>query len=225
MAESQRQKQNGPRKPSPPAKDRERHKPQRDSQRDPRVPAAIERVENVSAIQLARGDQIERSRKQSYPRRAADGMKYEIACGDAWLEQRKKQTEGQRRAEVHDGSDFGAGDYFGVRHAERERRNRENESDKRAGDANIEQRAARGNRRADSDERAERADQRRRGNEVRIARIDAVCTAREKVAEFMREQDAEQRECEWNAGGEEAGMSEQFYIERKKYIEVGISAL
>jgi hypothetical protein len=72
---------------------------------------------------------------------------------------------------------------------------------------------------------AKRADQRGRGDEIGIARVDAVGAASEVVAQFVREQNPEQRKGEWDSGREEAGVAEQFHVQREKLVEVGILAL
>src|SRR4029077_18300245 len=82
-------------------------------------------------------------------------------------------------------------------------------SDHRSGEAHIEQGAARGDWRADADERAERAEQSWGGDEVGITDVDVVEPASKIMTEFMREQDAEQRKRKRDAQQQQARMRER----------------
>src|ERR1700683_3317440 len=151
-------------------------------------------------------------------------MQHQIARRDAGPEQSQQQAQRERRAEMHYRSSRRTGDHFRVRHAIGQRRNRETKSYEGTRNAHVEKSAARGDRRANAYECAERADQRGRRNEIRIAGVNAVSAAGEKVTQLVREQDAQQRECEWNSRRKETGMAEQLQIQRKKIVEVGIAA-
>jgi len=76
--------------------------------------------------------------------------------------------------------------------AEDERGNGDQEANERAGSADVEKGTGGANGRTDEDERAERADQRGERNEERIAGMNVVMATREKVAEFVSEQNREQ---------------------------------
>ncbi len=91
----------------------------------------------------------------------------------------------------------------------RHRRSRQRKSHHRPREADVKQRAPRRNRRANSNERAERAEESRRGNEIRIAHVDAVDPAREIVPHFVRHQDRQQRERKRHAQREQLRMLER----------------
>ena len=76
---------------------------------------------------------------------------------------------------------------------------RNDEAGQRSGDPDIEQHALGIDGGADADEGAEGADERRRGQEIRQAGVHAVVHAGEVVAEFVRQQDGQQRERERQA--------------------------
>src|SRR5690242_7989295 len=87
-----------------------------------------------------------------------------------------------------------AGYYFRRGNSVRHGRKRENKSRHWTREPHIEECLARRDWRTDSNHRAESSKQRRRGNEIRIAHIDAVDFARHVVPHFVREQNDEQRE-------------------------------
>ena len=83
-----------------------------------------------------------------------------------------------------------------------ERGNSYEEAHEWSGGANVKERASVANRGTDEDEGAERADQRGERNEERIAGMNVVVAAGEKMAEFVGEQDGQERQGEGESGGE-----------------------
>ena len=90
--------------------------------------------------------------------------------------------------------------------AENQRGDGDDETDQRADGADVKQCASGADGRAHQNESAERADQRGKGNEERIAGVNVVMAAGEKMAEFMSQQNSEQREGEGQAGEQRGGM-------------------
>lgn len=88
----------------------------------------------------------------------------------------------------------------------KEHRQRDHESGDGAGDADIEQRRARTNGRLDADQRAEGADERRGGYEVGKRGVNAVPPGDDEMSELVREQDAEQRQREWQPHQQARGI-------------------
>lgn len=87
-----------------------------------------------------------------------------------------------------------------------QRGNSKNEAYERARSADVEERTIGADRRANEDESAEGADQRRKGNEERITRANVMMAASEEVTQFMSEQNEEQREGERKTCGEGEGV-------------------
>ena len=166
--------------------------------------ALTDGAKDVAAVELRGGKKIERGGEQSHPGGAADGMKEE-ACGvRAMMKNRREEMEDERRAkdDLVFGGDGEAGDKLGVDDTVHERWNGDQEPDERAGRANVKERARGANGRTNEDEGAERADQRREGNEERIAGMNVVVAAGEKMAEFVSEQNGQERQRERQSGGE-----------------------
>ena len=69
----------GPQDPSPPIKQAERNQEQRNGQRNFSVILAGHGIQDVPAIQLSAGKQVQRRREQSDPRRAPHGMQQQIS--------------------------------------------------------------------------------------------------------------------------------------------------
>ena len=70
----------------------------------------------------------------------------------------------------------------------------------------------------DADERAERADERGRGNEVRIADVDAVDFAGDVVPHFIGEENTQQRERERDAGAATRMSSGAIIVANKSWF-------
>ena len=166
--------------------------------------ALAERAKNVAAIELRGGKKIERSGEEPDPGSAADRMQEKIAGVRAVTKQRREKLKQEWSAEDEFvvGGDGQAGYEFGVQDAVDERGDRDEEADERTGGADVEERAVGANGRTDEDEGAQRADERGKRNEERIAGADVMMAAGEEVAEFVGEKNGEQRECEGQAGGE-----------------------
>ena len=162
----------------------------------------------MAAIELADGQQIQRGGEQSYPRCAADGVKKQVGSEGVRLEdgggepQRKRNTEDHVRVIVVTESRHNPR----MQNAVGERRKSKQESDERTGCTDIEQRSGGTNRRANQDERAERSDQRGRGNEKRVGRMDVMVSAGEVVAKLVRKENRKQCEREGNAGEKKGRM-------------------
>lgn len=115
------------------------------------------------------------------------------------------QETKQKRSAV---DDFGvggvgeAGNEFGMEDAVEESGNGEDETDERAGSADIKQGAVSEDGGADQDESAERAVQIGERNEKGIGSANMVVAAGEKMAEFVGEENKEKSKCEREACGE-----------------------
>jgi hypothetical protein len=113
-----------------------------------------------------------------------------------------------------------AGHDFGMQDAEEERGHGDDEADERAGGADVKERSARADRRANHDEGAESADQRWKRNEIGIGGMDVVMAAGEVMAKFVDEEDGEERQRERQA----TDQCEWMFVEQRecvqKFIEV-----
>src|SRR5262245_17383766 len=58
-----------------------------------------ERINNMPAIQLANGQEIQGSSENSHPSRASDGMQVDIGAGDSWKIKMFEETQQQGRSE------------------------------------------------------------------------------------------------------------------------------
>ena len=94
-----------------------------------------------------------------------------------------------------------AGNKFRVQDAEDERRDGNDETDQGAGSADVKERAGGANRRANQNEGAEGADQCGKRDEKGIAGVDVMVAASEEMAEFVGQQDQEQRQGERQTAG------------------------
>src|SRR6266481_3632581 len=109
------------------------------------------------------------------------------------MKNRREKMEDERGAE----NDFvfgghgEAGNKLGVHDAIDQRGNSDQEADERPRSVDVKERACSANGRTDEDERAERADQRGKGNEKRIAGMNMVVAAGEKMSEFVGEENRE----------------------------------
>lgn len=107
---------------------------------------------------------------------------------------------------------------------EYERRNGKDKADEGAGGADVEESARGANGGAHEDERAKSADERREGNEERIAGVDAVVAAGEKMAELMGQENGQESGREGQAGEKgygifvEQGESAEEFVERDGLI-------
>src|SRR5260370_3661585 len=166
--------------------------------------ALADGAEDVATVELRGGKQVERSGEQAYPGGAADGMKEEVCGVSAMVKNRREKMQDERSAE----DDLvirwrgEAGDKLGVDDAVDQRGNGDEEADKRSGRADVEQCACGANGRTDEDEGAKRADQRWEGNKERIAGVNVVVAASEKMGEFVSEENRKQCKRERESGGQ-----------------------
>ena len=166
--------------------------------------AGAERTQNVAAVKLGHGQEIERSSEKPDPGGAANRMKQEGARGDAGMQPGSEETQQKWSAEgqVDVSRVVKTRNNPGVENSVGKRGNRQNESHKRTGSAHVKECASGANRGTNQNECAERAHERRKGNKKRVARTDVMMTAGEEMAEFMGEQNGEQGEGEGQAGSE-----------------------
>ncbi len=167
-----------------------------------------DRAENVASIQLARGEEIKRGGEEADPCGPADGVQQESGWRRARMKQAGEKTQQERSAE--DDVDVRGVRYTGddpsMEDAIDERGDGEDKTDKRAGGADIKKGTVRTNGRAHKDKSAKSADERREGNEKRIAGANVVVAASEKVTELMGEKNGEQSDSEREAREQSGGI-------------------
>jgi len=171
--------------------------------------ARTEGTKNVTAIELTRGQEIERSGEEPDPSGAAYRMEEETSGVDAGMKDCCKETQDERNAE----DDVGVSgvrksrDNFGVKNSIQECGNSENEADERARRADIEQGARGPDWGADEDERSKSANKCGSGNEKRITGANMVMAASEKMAQLMRQEDRHECQGEREAAQEASRMA------------------
>ena len=161
--------------------------------------------DQVSAIELTAGKQIQGGCQHSSPARQRNRMKViVIERRAAVMQQKMSKVEDQREAELQ----------IRVREAHDGTRHREpgkhggygdHESCDRSGDADIEERGARADEAAYADEGAEGSNQSGRGNKERKSCADTVVTAEKVVSQFVREQNSHDCQREWNSEQKQPG--------------------
>ena len=185
--------------------------------------ARADGTEDMATVQLAHGEQVQGSHEQTDPCGAADGRKEQRAGVHAGVQEGVKKSQQQRHAE----GDVGVIEICETRHEFRmndsveKGRNSEDEAHKRSRSAYIKEGAVGANGGADQDESAERANERRKGKEVRIAGADVMMSAGEEVAEFVSKKNGEQREREGEACKESGRMLVKEFICVGKLVERG----
>ena len=164
--------------------------------------ATIHGAEDVPSIELSGRQKIERGGEKADPRSTADGIQQEHVGVDAGMNYGSKKTQQQGSAENYVGMSGvdDAGNDFGMQDAEKKRRNGKDKTDERAGSAHVEERACRANGGTDHDESAEGSDERRKGNEERVAGMNMMMAASEKMAELVREKNRQEGSREGHAG-------------------------
>ena len=182
-------------------------------------------AENVAAIELSGRKKIERGGEEADPRGAADGVDKQMAGGKAGMKNGSEEMQNERAAEDDGGGRVNVGDDFGMHHAVDQRGNSEDEADERAAGTDVEQRAIGTNGRAHQDERAEGANERREGNEERVAGVNVVMAAGEKMAKFVREKDGKQCEREGKSGKKRSGMFIKKCVRVKQFVNGAGAAL
>jgi len=199
----------GPEVPTfPEGKDSEYHKTSGKEEGGIPVCARVERAKNVAAIELGDGDEVQGGEKKTNPSGAADGRQEKSVRGDARVEDGVQETKQKRSAvdEFGVGGVGEAGNELGMEDAVEESGNGEDETDERAGSADIKQGAVGEDGGANQDEGAEGAVQVWEGNEKRVGGANMVVTAGEEMAEFMGEENKEKSKCERETGGEAEGV-------------------
>src|SRR2546423_2310845 len=131
-------------------------------------------------------------------------MKQERAGGNAGMQPGRKETQQKRSAEgqVDVSRVVKAGNDSRMECAVGQCGNRQKESHKRTGGAYVKQGPSGANRRTNQNKCAERAHQRREGNEKRIAGADVMITAGGEKAERIGQQEGEEREGSRNGRGQ-----------------------
>jgi hypothetical protein len=172
------------------------------------VEAGADRTENVSAVELGGGKKIERGGEETDPGGAPDGMNQKSGGRDAGMEQGREETKQQRHAE-NEISLRNVGkiwDDFCVENAIGKSGNRQKKTRERTGSADIKESASGADRGPNENESAERADERREGNEKRIGGANMMVAAGKEMAELVSEKNREQSDSEGDSRGEAGGM-------------------
>ena len=149
------------------------------------------------------------------------GCNNRLACGNAGAQPRFEQPLDERLSEHRSEIGSSGGNHFRVHDGDGQGGHGDHETDQRAGQRHIEKRSAVNDRRADADERAQRADQRGSGHKERIRRANVVVAAGEEMAELVRQQNAEQRAGERNARQEQPRLAKRPEISGIKFVERG----
>ena len=141
--------------------------------------ARTDGAHNVASIELTDGKEVERSGEKSDPRRAAHRMQQQVTDTGIGMYDRGDEIKNQRSSEnyIRTRIDGEGGNYFGVQDAIEERGQRHDESDERAGGADIEESARGADGRANENECAESADERRARNKEGIRGANVMMTA------------------------------------------------
>lgn len=174
-------------------------------------------AEDVTAVELSGGEEIEGSSEKTDPCGAADRVKQERARSLAGTKESREEMEQQGSAK----NDFGvgwicdAGYDLGVEETKDERGNGKDKTDQRAGGADVEESASGANGRTHEDEGAKSTDERREGNEERIAGVDAMMAAGEKMAELMGQENGQESGREGKAGKKGYGI----FVEQRESAE------
>ena len=110
--------------------------------------ARTERAEDMAAVELRCGEQIERCREESDPGGATDGMEENICDRCVRIEERGESVKDQGRAEngAHVVRISESGYNFCVKDTEQKSGDRDDKADEGAGCADIEERAPGSNR-------------------------------------------------------------------------------
>ena len=157
------------------------------------VDTRVDGAEDVTTVQLAGGEEIERSGEETDPGGAANWVEKEEVRIDAWMEEGVEEPEKKRNAEddgVLVGIGMGdSGDKAGVKDAVEKGGDGKDEADQWARRANVKESAGGANGRAHENEGAECADEGWKGNEERVAGANVMVTAGEVMTEFVGEKD------------------------------------
>ena len=199
----------------------------RNEKRGEAMQARANGTKHMAAVQLAHREQVHGSHEQTDPCGAANGRKEKRAGVHAGVQDGVEKSLQQRHAE----SDVGVIEIREARHKFRmndsieKSRDGEDETDERARSANIKEGAVGANGGADQNESAERANERRKGKEVRIAGANVMMAAGKEVAEFVGKKNGEQREGEGEAREESGRMLVEKFVRVDKLVERGSEIL
>ena len=155
------------------------------------VDTRVDGAEDVTAIELAGGEEVERSSEETDPGGAANRVEKEEVRIDAGTEEGVEEPEEERNAE-DDGVLVGIGmgdgrDDTGMKDAVEKGGNGKDEADQWARRANVKESAGGANRRAHENEGAEGADEGWKGNKEGVAGANVMVTAGEVMTEFVGE--------------------------------------
>ena len=191
----------------------EAHADEEPQPRDEGRALAQQGIDDVAAVELADGQQVEAGQKQAEPTREAhrpEGQSHAFGGGAEKQPRQPLQEEGI--AQQHAPVGVGVGNVVRAIEAEDQHRQGHDEAGQGSRDAHVEQRATMGERALDPDERAQRSDQAGERNEEGERRLDAVVEAGEVVAELVGEHDAQHPDDEPGAAHEQdrdAGHEEE----------------
>ena len=180
-------------------------------------------TEDMAAVQLTDWEQVHGSHEQPDPCGAADGRQEKRAGINAGMQEGMEKSQQQRHAE----GDVSVTEICKTRHEFRmndsveKSRNGENEAHERARSANIKEGAVGANGRTDQNESAERANERWKGKEVRVAGANVMMAAGEEVAEFVGKKNGKQREGEGEARKQPGRMLVKKFVGADKLVERG----
>src|SRR5579864_1714642 len=195
-----------PQQPAGPEKPGERQQDDNGPGRNPTMRARIDGKDDVTAIELPAGNQVQGRGKHSYPGSQSRGMENHLtgaelgdgcvaACGDKeMMGQLKDQGNAKQRGLLGFRGYWLAGEQ-GKKHY----RNRHDESRDRSGNADIKKIFAVANGRADADKGTHGANEAGKGDEKRPGRINLTPHAEDVMSHFMGGQDAKQAGRKWNA--------------------------
>src|SRR5437870_1308176 len=153
--------------------------------------APEERPRDVAAVELPRGQQVDRGHEQSDPARERE----RVWMAQQRLRQREEQRQGaeqKRRLRLPRQGNAGGGGCRGQRESRQGHGDRDREADERSGYANVQQSAAIRDRVSHADKRAERAEGRDGRQEERKGRLHFVSLRDEIVPHFMGAEDRQQ---------------------------------
>ncbi len=172
-----------------------------------------ERVENVSAVELAAGDEIQRGDEEADPSGHEHRMRRSLMerGNDGFHHQQTmQQLDGQRvAAKADEGLRCAAGLGHAQQKSHGDGQRRGDIAGQRPVDSHVHERIAAGDARADADDGAESSAERGRGKHPGQSGANAVREAGGVVAELVDQEDAEQRKRISKARGEEAGMAKE----------------
>jgi hypothetical protein len=169
------------------------HKCERSKPGEKLVKTWVNGAEDVTAVELGCGEEVERSSEESDPGGAADRVEKEEVRIDAGMEEGVEEPEEERNAEddaVLVGIGVGdGGDEAGMKDAVEEGGDGKDEADQWTGSANVEEGTGGANGGAHEDEGAEGTDEGWKGNEEGIAGANVMVAAGEVMTEFVGEKD------------------------------------